>query len=223
MLLMVVLIRDILLSVHCVLVVVGGCVMVSRCVGRVAVGVFSAAYLAVGAAWADGLPKPHDRFDWTGLYAGVHTGGALGLSDISDPYGASIYGDNVRLPGPLAGGQIGVNYQTGLTVVGLEADASWADLDGTNTCFAFSGFFLSSNCKVHTDAVGTLTARLGWAVGAGGRTLIYGKGGASWQHSTTDATVNGGFGFPATRTSDTRWGWTIGAGLEHAFRLSLVS
>ena len=63
-----------------------------------------------------------------------------------DPYGASIYGDTVRTPGALVGGQLGYNWQRGEIVYGLEADLSWAAMDGTKTCFAFSGDFISSNC-----------------------------------------------------------------------------
>src|SRR4051812_45410732 len=76
-------------------------------------------------AAAQDAPLP----DWRGFYLGYHTGGALALQDVGDPFGASIFGDTVRTPGLLAGGQAGYNWQRGLTVYGLEADASWADMD----------------------------------------------------------------------------------------------
>ena len=83
---------------------------------------------------------------------GAHLGGALDLTDVADPFGASIYGDTVRAPGPLAGGQAGYNWQFGRALIGLEADVSWADLFGTETCFAYSGFYVSANCRAEVDA-----------------------------------------------------------------------
>ena len=159
-------------------------------------------------------------YDWRGAYVGVHTGGALGLVDVEDPFGGSIFGDTVRTPGMLAGGQAGYNWQSGATVFGLEADASWADMDGTNTCFAFSGFYISSNCRTHIDALGTVTGRLGWMLPADARTLVYGKAGLAWQHYQVDATANGGFGLGQTATSGFKVGWTLGAGLERAISRS---
>lgn len=196
-------------------------------VGFLVIG-FSAALCGLAAtAAADGLPERTyvgpPPFSWTGLYVGVHTGGAWGHADVSDPFGPSIFGDKVSTPGPFAGGQIGVNWQAGVVVVGLEADFSWADLDGTNTCLAVSGFFISANCHVDTRSFGTLTGRVGTTLGPSGRTLLYAKGGAAWVHSDVDITNNnnnfvGGGVAPSTTTSnsDTQWGWTIGAGMEHA-------
>lgn len=43
---------------------------------------------AVPSAWS-----------WEGWYLGLHTGAALGISKVSDPYGSSIFGDSVRTPG----------------------------------------------------------------------------------------------------------------------------
>ncbi len=169
--------------------------------------------LAAQRAAADPLAGP---FDWSGAYAGVHTGGALALVDVEDPFGASIFGGTVRTPGMLAGGQLGYNWQFGATVLGLEADASWAGMDGTNTCFAFSGFYISANCRAHIDALGTLTGRVGWALPLDPATLLYGKGGLAWEHAKVDATTNDEFGSPTTRSEGIRWGWTLGAGAERA-------
>ena len=169
--------------------------------------------MAAQRAAADPTATP---FDWSGAYVGVHTGGALGLVDVEDPFGASIFGDTVRTPGMIAGAQLGYNWQYGSTVLGLETDASWADMDGTNTCFAFSGFFISANCRAHIDALGTLTGRLGWTLPFDAQTLVYGKAGLAWAHTKVDATTNDWFGTPTTRTEGIRWGWTLGAGAERA-------
>jgi opacity protein-like surface antigen len=175
-------------------------------------------------ASADGPPRAFiggAPFTWNGMYIGYQSGVAWGETRVSDPFGPSIFGDNIRTPGGFAGGVIGYNWQMGAAVLGVEADANWADLEGTNTCFAFSGFFISSNCRSHVDALGTLTARLGLAVGPEGRTLLYVKGGGAWEDTSVDATAGTAFGgviTPTTSVSGVKWGWTVGAGVEHALR-----
>lgn len=181
---------------------------------------FRACFLALVAASPvahaqDPASSPR-QYNWSGLYIGAHLGGGVALTDVADPFGPSIYGDAVRSPGPLAGVQTGYNWQFGQALLGLEADVSWADLYGTNTCFAYSGFYLSTNCASDVSALGTLSGRLGWLLGGDRGTLIYGKAGAAWQHREVDATTSGGYGFPPTGVSGPRWGWTIGAGAERA-------
>jgi opacity protein-like surface antigen/outer membrane protease len=170
-----------------------------------------APWLAISSAAA----QEPSSFDWRGFYLGYHVGGALGLVDVGNPFGASIFGDTVRTPGPLAGGQLGYNWQNGRGLLGLEADASFADLDGTNTCFAYSGYYVSANCRAAIDALGTLTARFGW-LPFDGNTLVYGKAGLAWLHGEVDATPNGDIGKPGTDESGVQWGWTVGAGIERA-------
>ncbi len=155
-------------------------------------------------------------YDWRGFYAGVHAGAGLDLADVKDPFGGSIYGDTVRAPGALAGGQLGYNWQIASAVLGLEAEASWADMDGTDTCFAYSGFYFSSNCHAHVDALGTLTGRLGWALANDGRTLLYGKAGLAWKHASTDAYVNRETERLSTGIDEVRWGFAVGGGIERA-------
>ncbi|MEH2509178.1 opacity protein-like surface antigen [Nitrobacteraceae bacterium AZCC 1564] len=158
---------------------------------------------------------------WTGLYIGAHAGAMWGRTNFSDPFGPSIFGDTVRTPGYLFGGQIGYNWQQGASpwVLGVEADISALDSDGTFTCFAFSGIFISANCRVRPHALGTLTGRVGYMVGSDHRTLLYAKGGAAWTRDTIDITSNNQFNSGATisTTADqTKWGWTAGAGVERA-------
>jgi hypothetical protein len=101
-------------------------------------------------------------------------------------------------------------------VFGFKADVSWTDLDGTNTCFAYSGYYVSANCRVKIDTLGALTGRAAWALPFDGRlvspedgegigvqleaTLSYavtdafslGIGGRYWSVWTTNGTVNFG-------------------------------
>src|SRR5215471_16621217 len=97
------------------------------------------------------LKAPAALWSWSGLYIGGHVGASLSLTDIADPLGAPIYGDKVRSPGFIGGGQIGFNHQVGAVVLGIEADVSGASSDGTNTCFAVSVDSVSSNCRIRPD------------------------------------------------------------------------
>ena len=193
---------------------------------KVALGILAAAAAITSPAWAgDKVAKASQQANWAGFYVGSQIGAAVEKSTFADPFGASIYGDTVTSPGAISGITLGFNQQSGKFVYGLEADANWANLDGTNTCLAFSGFYVSANCHVKTDFVGSLTARLGAAVGDGGRTLIYGKGGLAVRRQSTDI-ENGNeyYGFIPDLVSanqSSNWGWTIGAGMEQALTPSI--
>src|SRR5262245_12038356 len=91
-------------------------------------------------------------WNWTGFYAGVETGAAWGITNFGDPFGGSIYGDDVRTPGWFLGGDVGFNWQNGQWVWGLEATGDWLRSEGTNTCAAFSGFYVSANCQANPRA-----------------------------------------------------------------------
>jgi outer membrane immunogenic protein len=110
--------------------------------------------------------------------------------------------------GTIGGGQIGFNYQSGSIVLGLEADASWASVDGATRC-AFAYFI----CGSQVNSLGTLAARIG--VPLDHRTLLYVKAGAAWAH---DKYHMNSFEFiDVLDGSQTRWGWMGGGGLEYAF------
>jgi opacity protein-like surface antigen len=213
----------------------GGDTMVGTSV-RAVFSIFVFAAVAVPSALADGMPSssnPAPAYSWTGWYVGGHTGAAIDYSNFSNPYGATLYGDNVRSPGPFIGGQVGYNYQSGQLVYGVEATATWANLQGTATCMQpirrvpglppqFAGGAFGGTCEVEPDAFGTIVAKGGYAFGSDDRMLAYGKGGLAWLHNDITMSANnstaGVFGPGATtrESSFTQWGWTLGAGLEYA-------
>jgi opacity protein-like surface antigen len=171
------------------------------------------------------LPPPAPVWSWTGWYIGAHVGGMFSTANFSDPFGASIFGDNVRTPGFLGGGQVGYTWQVphSVWVFGVEADVSGLDAEGTSTCFAFSGDAINTTCRVRPEAAATFTGRVGLALGPSGRTLVYGKGGAAWVVDRVDMANNnqggpGGVGPGLTSSSNTHtpWGWTLGFGIEQA-------
>ncbi len=175
-------------------------------------------------ARADGIPSVATdvpAFNWSGYYFGAHVGAGLNRAEFSDPYGPSIYGDDVRAPNAMIGLQGGYNWQGPASnwVFGAEADLTWLDGSGSDTCFAYSGNFISSNCTTSPNFAGSLAGRAGYAIGPSGRTLLYGKAGGAFVQNSIDTYLNKSYaGTPFSKTGDssTRWGWMLGAGVEQA-------
>lgn len=157
-------------------------------------------------------------WNWSGGYGGLHIGAAWGETGFSGPLGPGIFGDNVRTPGFVAGGQIGFNWQGAGSpwVFGVEADLSSFDSIATNTCLASSGFIVSANCRVRIDMAGTFTGRVGYALGPAGRTLLYARGGVAAVRDKFDIAANATLPPQATDTMVWKWGGTVGAGVEQA-------
>jgi outer membrane immunogenic protein len=163
-------------------------------------------------------------FSWTGFYIGGHGGGGWASKQTNAPpytfNGALITPApaSISASGGIAGAQIGATYQVGSWVYGAEADASWSNLTASPSCTATSttGVVVtpvSATCNVKVSGLGTITGRVGWAMD---RLMVYGKGGVAWandNYAFTSATVL----LPSFAANETRWGWTVGAGVEYAF------
>lgn len=165
-------------------------------------------------------------FSWTGFYIGAEAGYGWAKNDFSNSYDPlfpttlSSADAHFNLDGGMVGGQIGYNYQFNNIVVGVEADAAWADISGSGSYFnGVASSCIQSNdpCNSKIDALGTITARLGVAFD---RILVYAKGGAAWA-SVSHSAGNTDVLFPAfsyhADADTTRWGWTVGGGVEYAF------
>jgi opacity protein-like surface antigen len=178
-------------------------------------------------------------WNWTGFYFGANAGLAVATSSFADPFGTSVFGDGVRSPGFMAGGQIGFNWQPPgwHWAFGVEADGDAISSDGTTTCFAASAQTIASTCRVRAQSVATLTGRIGYAMSPSDElqniapigllpirsaTLIYGKAGVARANSQIDMAINNdlaGFAGPdiaSNSTNTTFWGWTVGLGIEQA-------
>lgn len=155
---------------------------------------------------------------WTGAYVGVHVGAAAGTATFSNPFGSSIYGDDVDTPAFMGGLQAGYNWQmpNSRWVFGAEADVSRLVSDGTNTCLAYSGFFVSANCRARPELSATFTGRVGYAAGPAGRSLLYLKGGLAGILESFDVAANNSAPPLTTSTTTWKWGGTVGAGIEQA-------
>ncbi len=120
----------------------------------------------------------------------------------------------------LAGAQIGYNYQIKNWVLGVEGEASWTNLKGSNRDPNYPNINQSE-----TDFVGVLGGRLGYAWD---RVLLYGKAGGAWANSqysvfsNTTFTVNNGTadtvtpGMMVDAATVNRFGYMLGAGVEYA-------
>ncbi|MGY3035692.1 outer membrane immunogenic protein [Bradyrhizobium sp. USDA 4354] len=144
-------------------------------------------------------------YDWSGFYIGINGGG--GSSHTTwDFVGVGREGSHDATGGTV-GGQIGYRWQSGQWVFGVEGQGNWADFSGDN----LSALFATSN-RTKIDAFGLITGQVGYAWN---NVLIYVKGGAAVVSDKYEI-YNLGGGLLAS-TSDTRWGGTVGAGLEYGF------
>ena len=156
-------------------------------------------------------------YSWTGFYLGANAGGAWGDFDTwqgkySDGFLEEEDSWSRSASGFIAGGQIGYNYQfLNNVVLGIEADIEWSDIDATRSgSDGFEDRHFSYGSEV--EWFGTLRARLGYAFDT---LLVYGTGGAAFgkvKMFDNNWTSPGDYSY-----SDTRWGWTVGGGVEWAF------
>jgi len=152
-------------------------------------------------------------YNWSGIYLGINGGYGFGSSEWTDPLntsGATSSG-NFNTNGGLVGGTLGVNFQTGGFVFGVEGDWDWQGLRGTSNgsfCNAIHtpGIALPS-CETKSDWIATIRGRAGYAAD---RVLFYATGGGAAGNVQTGLNT-------LSLQSNTEYGWTAGAGIEWAF------
>lgn len=145
-------------------------------------------------------------YDWSGLYAGVHFGYAAGKSN----FFLAGTGDSSLDPDGFIGGiHIGFNQEmANRFVLGAEADIAYNDVDGLSV-FPDGSALLKSELKWS----GSARLRAGYAFD---RTLPYITAGvAAAKYEVTGITGSGSSEIPLH--DETHIGWTVGAGVEHAF------
>ncbi len=151
------------------------------------------------AVAADLAARPYTKapaiapiYNWTGFYIGAM--GGYGSEDTSD----------FALKGGFGGGTVGYNWQTGMYVFGIEADAAGADI---STSLGIPGL-VSADDKIR--ALGTVRGRVGVTFQ---QVLFYGTGGFAWADERVSASALG----VSISDTKTRTGWTAGAGVEWMF------
>ena len=174
---------------------------------------------------------PASGGSWTGFYGGGHIGYGWGRANTTfTPLPTATQFINLApttlRPDPRGingGAQGGYNHQSGAFVVGVEADISWSNMNGTviltpipqnnGTPFPGAGFL-----SAHQDTTwfGTLRPRAG---GAFGQVFLYGTAGLAYGHvnysATSDFRPSGTTQYPAA-FGKTKKGWTAGGGAEIA-------
>jgi outer membrane immunogenic protein len=151
--------------------------------------------------------------NWNGFYLGGNFGSGTARNrttaiDSIDPGATSTL--NLAPDGLNGGVQAGYNWQTGNVVFGLEADIQGASLEDNKTCFQCAAG-LAINSKL--PWFGTVRGRLGYSVGP---SLFYATGGLAYGGVKTSLELTG---IGSESFSQTRTGWTVGAGIETPFTL----
>lgn len=175
--------------------------------------------------------------DWTGLYAGLNAGVGINHSNYNlNPSGCFLTGvcggspafnplrnDSAKLDDTVftGGGQIGLNYQIGSFVPGIEADFNYNGVNESDRVNRPLSAPLAGNF-VHTvkqkfDFLGTLRGRLGFT--PVDRSLLYLTGGLAYGHveSRTNVLFTLDGDKYAGSSSSTQAGWTVGGGAEYGF------
>jgi outer membrane immunogenic protein len=172
------------------------------------------------ASAADLAARPYTKapamipalYDWSGFYIGVNGGwgtshncwtntAVLGVAFTPATEGCH------DASGGTAGGQLGYRWEANSWVFGVEAQGNWADFSGSNVSLLAA----PATNRTHVDAFGLFTGQVGYAWNT---TLFYVKGGGA----VTDNTYRGLVaGTVVDQATSTRWGGTVGAGLEWAF------
>ncbi|MBR0789121.1 porin family protein [Bradyrhizobium manausense] len=145
-------------------------------------------------------------YDWSGFYIGINGGGASAHTtwDQTAPGFGGEGSHNAT--GGTVGGQVGYRWQSAQWVFGLEGQGNWADFSGDNLS-GLTGF--TDRSKI--DSFGLITGQVGYAWN---NVLLYVKGGAAVVGTKNELRAAGA---TFSSVNDTRWGGTIGAGLEVGF------
>lgn len=143
---------------------------------------------------------------------------------------AAVGGDNGRGTGFTGGAQAGFNLQFGALVVGLEADINALSRNSNRGGYTIVGIGGSPYDLTATGEgrgrnwFATIRPRVGYALD---RTLLYVTGGLALAGNRDNAgsavltdPANAGAvlaTWNSTGNTGRNWGWTVGAGVEHAF------
>jgi outer membrane immunogenic protein len=200
-----------------------------------------------GSALADGVPEPYSApvmlqvSDWSGFYvglnggwAGTHTGwtwdtptgvnglcnglpGCTGISNTSHTHNEGMLG-----------GQIGIQQQFGVFVLGVEAavDETLADED-SGPAGACVGFTATPNmsCQTRFSELFTVGGRLGWTPVR--PWLLFASGGFASAHIESKLTALNSVGViqPGSdhfQDGDRQNGWYVGGGVEFALAPNVI-
>ena len=183
-------------------------------VGAVALG------LSAPASAADLAARPYTKapppmiatiYDWSGFYIGINGGGGSTHKcwDFVTPVTGVLVSEGCHnATGGTIGGQVGYRWQSANWVFGVEGQGNWADFSGNN----ISTFFGDTN-RSRINSFGLITGQVGYAWN---NVLFYVKGGGAVVGDKYDV-FTGTSGVLLASARETRWGGTVGTGLEVGF------
>jgi outer membrane immunogenic protein len=154
-------------------------------------------------------------FTWAGPYIGLDVGYAWRRDKNTEYTNAGVadgWSASSKPKGMLGGLYAGYNFQYNSIVYGIEGDIEATDIKGTGYYSLNGAAPITDHIRSKTDFQGSLRARLGLA--AFDRTLIYVTGGVAF--ADLSHTYQLGLAGASVRSSSTKAGWTLGAGLEYA-------
>jgi outer membrane immunogenic protein len=146
--------------------------------------------------------------NWSGFYVGVSGGWATGSSKhVSGPTdGGADITNSFKMRGALIGGTLGYNWHIGSWLAGVEGDWSWTNKKGSgNDIPPFPPTFVSGTKE---NWLATVRARAGYALT--NDWLLYATGGLA----VADIKVTVDAPGVGASEAKTRFGWTLGAGVE---------
>jgi outer membrane immunogenic protein len=146
-------------------------------------------------------------YDWSGFYAGLNAGGGSTRNcwGLAAPMNG---GEGCNSAGGAAvGGQIGYRVQMANFVVGVEAQGDWANFSGSSR----NQLTPALTDRSRIDSFGLFTGQVGYAFN---NVLGYVKGGAAVVDDKYN-TFTTATGAPVDSAKSTRWGATVGAGVEY--------
>lgn len=175
-------------------------------------------------------PGPMPAYDWSGSYTGLNAGFSDAFNSgahYDQPYGSPFV--PISPSGLLVGGQAGYNWQSGITVFGIETDIQYRNASDSSQ-FLFprdSGVIGQPFGSVEHDTTrfstnkkwfGTLRGRIGITTGP---VLYYATGGLAYgsvRHFYGEGVNSGGDLQRSVSASSTKLGWTVGTGAEMKLR-----
>jgi outer membrane immunogenic protein len=187
---------------------------------KILLGTVAALAMAGSASAADLAARPYTKapvavaqvWSWTGFYVGAQGGYGWGSSEevfFGGPNTATFLGSQkYDTSGGFAGGVAGYNWQTGAFVLGIEGDYHWADINGRSSVVNAG---VGDTYFTQLRGFGDIKGRLGYSTGPA---LFFVSGGAAVgdiQHRYDGVPGN------VFVQNTTRWGYTVGAGVEYMF------
>ena len=157
------------------------------------------------------LPEP--VFTWAGPYVGVHAGYMWGRSHVID--NGVLTENAARTNGGLIGVMAGYNWHRDAWVFGVEGDVALANVRGRGIAIPPILVPIVTPNNYSMDWVAHLRGRVGYSVTS--TTLLFVAGGIGF----TDLRFTPGGGNNQI-IGTTRVGWTLGAGIDHAFTSNLI-